>query len=228
MAKIGIEWVQKYHGKQTDLTNTKAQAEGFYNTLQGTRAFNWGDDLAWDRDFEKQGKGSPSAGTDTIWIDDVDFAFFSGHGGPAGFLFGKDMDDARAKPTEIEWGDQDLDWIAIDACKVLERDGVFDRWGWPVFDGLHMICGFHTNASDEANRGRVFAQYLNNGETIRRAWIKACQDTENSTTADPREWAYLRADAPGTDTYNDHWWGKGFVSADPDNPTVLYYARGTC
>ena len=98
---------------------------------------------------------------------------------------------------------------------------VFGRWGWPVFNGLHMILGFHTTCSDEPDRGRLLAQYLNAGWTVRQAWIRACQDTEDSDVT----WAYLRADGHGTDTYNDHWWGKGHVSEDPDHPTSLFYAR---
>lgn len=226
MASIGIEWVRKYHGKAGDLTNTKPQAEGFYNTLSGTKSFNWGDDLAWDQDFETQGRGSPITGTDTVWADDVDIVFFSGHGSSGSFLFGVDKDDHRARPTEIRWGDGDLEWIALDACNILERDGVFDRWGWPVFAGLHYILGFHTTTGDEPNRGRCFAEYLNAGWRVRDAWIRACQDTEGSDT----EWAYLRADqaSRSTDTYNDHWHGKGFVSGDPDSPSTLFYLRGAC
>jgi hypothetical protein len=224
MGTIGIEWVKQYNGLQGNLTNTKPQAEGFLNTLSGVKVFNWGDDLAWDRDFEEQGRGSPPQGTDTIWADDVDIVFFSGHGSADGFLFGRKIDDAVARPTEIRWGDRQLEWIVLDACNVLERDGVFDRWGWPVFAGLHYILGFHTTTGDEPDRGRVFAEYLNAGWTVRQAWIKAAQDTEDSTT----EWAYLRADAPGTDTYNDHWWGKGFTSPDPSNPNLLAYGRGSC
>jgi hypothetical protein len=224
MGTIGIEWVRKYHGLANDLTNTRAQAEGFYNTLSATRRFAWGDDLAWDQDFEQQNVGSPAAGADAMWVDNVDMVFFSGHGSPSGFLFGVKIDDATAKPSEINWGNGDLEWIALDACNVLEQDGVFDRWGWPVFKGLHYILGFHTTTSDEADRGRILAQYLNAGNTVRQAWIKACQDTEDAGT----QWAYLRADMAGTDTYNDHWWGQGFVSTDPDNPDVLYYARGAC
>ena len=147
-----------------------------------------------------------------------------GHGSPSGFLFGKKLDDAKAKPTEITWGDRQLEWIALDACDVLARDGVFDRWGWPVFNGLHMILGFDTTTGDEPDRGRLLAQYLNAGWTVREAWIRACQDTEDSDT----QWAYLRADAQGTDTYHDHWWGKGAVSSDPLNPTTLFYARAAC
>jgi hypothetical protein len=224
MGTIGIEWVRKYNGLASNLTNTKAQAEGFYNTLSATRQFAWGDDLAWDQDFEQKNVGAPSAGTDQFWADNVDMMFFSGHGCPTGFCFGVKTDDAIAKSTEIRWGNLDLDWIALDACQVLEQNGVFDRWGWPVFKGLHYILGFHTVTSDEPNRGRILAQYLNAGNTMRQAWIKACQETEGSGT----QWAYLRADAAGTDTYNDHWWGKGFTSSDPDNPNVLAYARGAC
>jgi len=60
MADIGIEWVKQYHGRANNLSNTQAQAEGLYNTLSGVRRFNWGDDLAWDQDFEETGVGSPA------------------------------------------------------------------------------------------------------------------------------------------------------------------------
>ncbi|WP_293676557.1 DUF6345 domain-containing protein [uncultured Phenylobacterium sp.] len=221
MATIGIEWVQRYNGLASDLSNTRPQAEGFYNTLSATRSFNAGHDLAWDQDFKTQGAGSPASGADPNLADNVDMVSFSGHGGAGGSLFGKSAD---AKPGEIRWGDRELEYIVLDACNVLEEKGVFGRWGWPVFKGLHYILGFHTTTSAEADRGRILAQYLNAGNTVRQAWIKACQDTESSGT----QWAYLRADAPGTNTYNDHWWGKGAVSADPTNPNVLYYARGAC
>ena len=207
MATIGIEWVQKYNGRAADVSNTRAAAEGFYNTLQGVRSFNWGDDLAWDRDFEEQGAGSPSSGTDTVWVDNVDIVFYAGHGSPSGPFFGTTLDSGEATPGEVRWGNGDLEWIAFHACQVLARDGVFDRWG-PVFVGLHYILGFHTNAHDESKRGRYFADKLNAGWRVRDAWIHACQETEGSD----REWAYLRADQAGTNTFEDHWHGKGFVS----------------
>jgi hypothetical protein len=224
MGTVGVEWVQQYRGLQGNLSNTRAQAEGFYNTLSATRRFDWGDDLAWDQDFEQQGRGSPVTGTDVSWADDVDFVFFSGHGSPDGFYFGRRLDDSVARHGDIRWGDRDLEWIALDACDVLARDGVFDRWGWPVFAGLHIILGFDTTTGDEPDRGRLLAQYLNAGWTVREAWIRCCQDTEGSDT----RWAYLRADAAGTDTYHDHWWGKGPVSLDPVQPSTLFYARGAC
>ena len=227
MADIGIEWVKQYHGRASNLTNTQAQAEGLYNNLSGVRRFNWGDDLAWDQDFEEQGVGSPATGTDNTWIDTVDIGFFSGHGSTAGPLFGiANRDDGRVAPGELRLGNNNLEWLALDACQVLDWDGgnVFSRWGWPVFRGLHYLLGFHTICQDESQRGRLLADNLDNGDRVRDAWRKACQETEGSD----REYAYLRADASGTDTFNDHWWGKGFVSSDPTSPSVLFYLRDTC
>ncbi len=136
------------------------------------------------------------------------------------------LDDGAAKNTEMTLGDFDLEWIVFDACQVLEFSGVFDRWGWPVFRGLHYILGFHTTCLDVGDRGEKFADRLNNGWSVRDAWIRACQETEGSST----ELAYLRADntSLGTDTFNDHWWGQGSVSADPVNPNILFHLRTTC
>lgn len=225
MATIGIEWVKKYNGRAANVSNTQAAAEGFYNTLAGIRMFNWGDDLAWDQDFEEQGTGNPTTGADTTWVDSVDIVFFAGHGSSQGPLFGvASHDSGEASPAEVRWGNSNLEWIVFHACEVLRRDGVFNRWGWPVFRGLHYILGFHNSCHDESKRGRYFAEDLNAGWRVRDAWIRACQETEGSDT----EWAYLRADAAGTDTFNDHWHGKGFVSSDPNNPATLFYLRGSC
>ena len=226
MGTIGIEWVNQYHGRADDLKNNDDNARGFYNTLAGVRRFDYGDDLAWDRDFEQSGVGSPSAGTDVLYADNVDIVFFSGHGSPSGILFGIDtFDDGRARPSELRLGNVECEWVVFDACEVLERDDlkVFDRLD-PAFAGLHFILGFDTTCHDSGDRGKKFAERLNDGWSIRDAWIRACTETEGSET----NYAYLRADASGTDTFNDHWHGKGFVSSDPTQPTAFFYLRGAC
>ena len=220
---MGIDWVMKYNGRAADVSNTKAAARGFYNTLQAVRQYEWGDDLAWDTDFEQQGAGTPLSGSDSAWADNVDIAFFAGHGNAQGPFFGTMRDSGQATPSEVRLGDIDLEWIAFHACQVLERADVFNRWG-PSFRGLHYILGFDTTCHDETHRGTYFADHLNNGWRVRDAWIAAAQETENSDTW----WAYLRADAAGTNTYQDHWHGKGFVSSDPDVPNIHFYLRGAC
>lgn len=227
MASIGIEWVNEYHGLLPDLSNNDDNARGFYNTLHGVREFEWGDDLAWDRDFEEEYIGSPAAGTDQIWADDVDICFFSGHGGTGGASFGvTGYDDGTARHTDMRLGNRNLEWIILDACSVLRYDSgqVFSRWGWPVFRGLHYILGFANTTFDSSTRGRKFAEKLNAGWTVRSAWIRACEETEGSGV----HWAYLRAGTSSANTYDDHWWGKGFVSSDPGTPTYLAWSSGSC
>lgn len=226
MATIGIEWVNKYHGRAHELNNNDENARGFCNTLQGVKAFEYGDDVAWDEDFEQPGAGAPPAGTDQTYADNVDICFFSGHGTRTGAMFGiASHDDGWARFSEMRLGDQQLEWLVLDACECLADDSgaVYNRVR-PIFTGVHMILGFHTTTNDSASRGMRFSQYLNSGERVRDAWIHACEDTAGSAV----QWAYVRADATGTNTYEDHWWGKGYVSPDPLPPVTLFYARGAC
>jgi hypothetical protein len=227
MAAAGIEWVNQYHGRASNLSNNDNNAQGFYNKLSAVRQFEYGDDMAWDSDFEASGAGIPPSGSDTIFADAVDIVFFSGHGSSSGMFFGNaSHDDGTAGSGEMRLGNSNLEWIAMDACEVLAWDSgkVWNRWGWPVFRGLHLMLGFHTTCTDVKDRGEKFADRLNNGWTVRDAWIRACIETEGSDVS----WAYLRADAAGTDTFNDHWWGKGTTSADPSTPTSLFYLNGQC
>lgn len=226
MASKGIEWVNKYHGYASTLFFNGFNARGFYNTLNGIKKFNWGNDLAWDQDFEQINVGSPSTGTDHIYIDTVDIAYFSGHGTASYLLFGvNNRDNRRARHTEMRLGDINLEWIVFDGCETLENInwGAFDRW-IQVFNGLHMILGFGTTCTDMPNRGQRFALWLNFGFRIKDAWIMACKETEFSST----KWAYMHADNNQSNTSEDHWWGKGFVSPDPVNPNSFGLASGPC
>jgi len=216
--KTGIEWVKEYHGTAANLSNTKAQAEGFYYLVGCSRSFNWGNDLAWDVDFEEPGD-------DTLWADKVDIVYFSGHGDQNGPVFGvKNHVDGQAKPSQVRLGNLNLEWLVLDACLVLQETGVFSRWRGS-FKGLHYILGFDTTTGDEKYRGTYFALYLRLGYRVRNAWIKACQLTEGSGT----HMAYLRADKSGTNTYDDHLWGYGYVSGDPvPSGITLYYFTTPC
>lgn len=225
MASKGIEWVNEYHGRAPDLSNNDKNARGFYDKLSGTKEFEYADDQAWDTDFEESGAGSPSAGSDATYVDDVDIVFFSGHGSSSGAFFGRDdHDDGEAKPGELRLGNKNLEWLAVDACEVLKESNVFSRLR-DAFRGLHYILGFHTTCRDVKDRGEKFAKYLNEEYRVRNAWIKACAETEDSDT----ECAYLRAEDSSSDTFRDHWHHKGFVSSDPNGGSLtLFYLRTTC
>ena len=109
--------------------------------------------------------------------------------------------DYKIEYTEANWGDKDLEWIILDACDILKDDDTkWDRWGWPVFKGLHYIFSYNTLTTDVDTRGKDFIKYaMYYGWTVRNAWIRATQLSESGTKA-----AYMRADETGiADTYDD-------------------------
>jgi len=236
-----IEWVNAYTW-QSVLYNNDTNARGFQNALTAagwSAHTEWGDWWAWEEDFKRRSSG----GTDFIFIDAVDFAFFSGHGSQTKIYFESSIDNRSFAFTNARWGgtqngnaseEGDLEWIVLDACLTLCHKGsgrwctgsgtsVFDRWD-QAFDGLHYVLGFRTICSDVSNRGAIFAKYLLKGWSVRNAWIRATQATQGS-----KYWgAYLRADARTAPTYYDHLPGRGYVSPDPYPVRYLYYCRWPC
>jgi len=113
--EVGVEWVEIYYSG-TNLTWQNEAAEGFYNRLGEigwTKRFDYGNDLAWESDFEKSAVG----GKDYLFIDTVDFAWFGGHGDSVEFAFSTNRDGDGVYPyvvyyPEACWGDLDLEWIA--------------------------------------------------------------------------------------------------------------------
>ncbi|HXJ64729.1 MAG TPA: DUF6345 domain-containing protein, partial [Actinomycetota bacterium] len=125
-----------------DLTGSAPNASGFRDRLNGsaTSEFFWSETNAWERDFKQPGIGS---GQDSSYADDVDVAFYTGHASETGFAFSNTThDDGTMSDTEAQWGDRDLEWLAIAACLILNRANVGGdwaaRWGGS-FQGLHFL-----------------------------------------------------------------------------------------
>jgi hypothetical protein len=220
MAKrVGIEWCEDYAGDNNDLKYQNEEAEGFYNTISGTKVFNWGNNLAWDQDFEESGVGSPSAGTDSVWADDVDIVYFCGHGSTWDLHFGNTShDDGYANANEMSLGDKRLKWLVASCCQVL-ADNAISRWS-RIFNGLRSMFGFRTNADDEGNKGRYFAEYLNDGYSLYSSWKWAAQESHDSDV----DWAFLHVSSP-TNSHWDEW--SDSVSAI-SSPTDFHHHTGTC
>ena len=242
--EVGVEWVNEYPDWiGDDLFASDDSAEWFYNILGEdlgwTRVFDWGDGQAWEGDFEKPSVG----GWDYGYVDNVDFAFFCGHGSSSAFWFGVDMDGDdsytyQVHYSEAEWGDKDLEWIVFDACKVLREDNVFTRWS-SAFKGLHGMFGFHTTAYQYKTPlqqwmdGQRFAEHLRDGKTIGDSWVNATHDIQPSEvwgaafcildpTWSPPRWEFYES-LPG----------HGWVGADVWPPLIqesnlLYYYRWQC
>ena len=219
--EVGIEWVGMSHGRP--LWNTETNIEGFYNYMGTTggysREFNWGEYSAWEEDF----KDSSFSGTDTTWVDAVDFVYYQDHGGSNGVSFTSNHDDHGLQYLHMRLGDGDLDSIVFDACSPLawenpDGDNVFERWG-PSLQGIHQVCSFATSSKNSATRGTKFATYMTtNGMTIVNAWFKACLETEPS---DHLAAVFYGSKSPNPynpqldDPINDHAYGFGYVCTDP-------------
>lgn len=220
-------------------------AVGFYNHLGSTgftRRFNFGDDLAWGSDFERTGVG----GHDDIYVDTLDFAYFSGHGSPDGFYFGTNYDGDGNFPFmvhsgpgspqtyEARWGDIDLEWIFVSACQVLYENGIWDRL-WYVFNGLHGITGFHTVEADTPDLGRFFAYYLTDtwgpyctGDAWRFATINDPAQASWMQAAVYRAVTYIFFPFWYVDRWSDYLPGYGSMSGDPSGTVYLWYTRWQC
>jgi hypothetical protein len=248
--EVGVEWVEIYYDSVLgNLTCPRVDAEGFYNALGNkgwTKRFNWGNGLAWESDFEDPSVG----GSDYVWIDSVDFAWFSGHGMPWGFYFSVDRDGDRflikhVHYTEVKWGDQDLEWIVIAACYVLQwkPEGLpdaIDRWA-PAFKGLHVMMGFDTFLYDAPppNRqcipaGEWMVRYMTRSwpgpVPIGYAWRLTTIDWQPSNV-----YAALLAVVDHYNGYfydNDYLPGYGYVGPDIDDPMQpgygFVYRRWQC
>jgi hypothetical protein len=233
--EVGVEWVNEYHGRMPNLNATDDSAEGFYNILGEdlgwTRVFDYGNDAAWEMDFEKSTVG----GWDFAYVDNVDFALFCGHGDSSGFYFGTNHDGNFIDPykldhTEAEWGDKDLEWIAIATCYTLAESGVYERWG-PAFKGLHAMFGYATLSDDVAD-GQRFAEYLRDRRetwSIGDCWMNATWDIQGSdvygaalTVFDP---VAFRLE------FWDRLPGYGWIGLDITSPLdqgLLYYEKWQC
>jgi hypothetical protein len=195
--KIGTEWIMNYGSDAPRLYNTRTQAESFTTTLRASMtsttvstAFNRGDGTAKDADFETSGEV----------VEQADMVYFSGHGSMDGPVFPKSTStggDAAALPIEIRWGDKSpgVRWIVLDCCWALQTlstatpPGIdtLGRWA-TAFAGVRHILGFGTASSDETLRGQKLAAYLAYGYSMRVAWRKACEETEEVT----RRYALIR------------------------------------
>ncbi len=181
--------------------------------------FNFSGSSAWDRDFLE-----PASGTDSTYIDNVDIAFYIGHGWGGGFTFENTThNDGNVTYAEnIKWGNGDLEWLALLSCQVLRdsQDGKnwAQRWG-PAFDGLHLLMGFETNAYDWANFGGRFADYTLGrnffGTTItlpvRAAWVQAAAEEQPDSVVTIVMGVYGNG---GLAAWNDFYHGKGAVGPD--------------
>ena len=192
---VGVEYVADYPGTDHDLPCASNNAYGVYNTLRsspwfwGSGSFIWGNANAWERDF----KSNRAGGNKDNWVDNVDLAFYEGHGNPTLFTFetatgGGTHDDSYLTYEDVNtrgwglhgggWGSKNLKWLGLLSCSVL-ADSHQNDWSYTM-DGLHLLMGFATTAYDVCGFGQTFAQRVVAGNSIRDAWFIACDQKQPS------------------------------------------------
>jgi hypothetical protein len=181
MASVGIEWINNFPGpcRQNTLSYCDETSVGFLNGMKSrghTERFNWGNGNAFERDF----RDAASGGDDRDWIDAVDFAHFSSHGGTDAnnvFTgnFGGQVDSCTWRSDQARYGnDFNLEYLIIDACNSLELSGdVIATWH-NTFRGLRMIFAFTDLVSDSwwtGGRGYRFGRRAGNNDRLTNAWL---------------------------------------------------------
>lgn len=207
-------------------------AQSFANRMSAdgvVKRFFWTGNSAWEDDFH-----SPS---DSNWIDNTDITLYTGHGNSNAFTFSDtshsdgsiDTNDAEVSSSG-DWGDGDLEWLALYSCQVLRLTPDTQsliRWT-QEFDGLHILLGFHTNAGANMNFTGEFADNMlrspflwwNDPMKVRVAWFDAV-DSHQSSGRRAVAMGPIRND--GVSNVNDYFWGKGSVGPDiRDNITGFW------
>jgi len=180
---LGVEWINNFPDPcdQNELSYCDETSVGFYNGMISRGhlgRFNWGNSNAWEHDF----RDTVNGGDDHNWIDNVDFAHFSSHGSCSttnifqGYFGGK-VDNCTWRSDRARFGNQNLEWLAIDTCNSLEltRD-IIAVWH-NAFYRLHMIFGFTDLVSDSwwtGSRGYNFGRRAGNNDRLTNSWLDEC------------------------------------------------------
>ncbi|HIC89768.1 MAG TPA: hypothetical protein EYP04_10265, partial [Anaerolineae bacterium] len=189
LLEIGVEYINDYPGWWNDLSKRDDDALGLYNSLGSAgwvKRFAYGNYWAWEEDFKRWSRG----GTEWRYVDTVDLAYFSGHGGRAwdwafwrtlnALVFGvggRNHDDPYLVPGDAyhAWGDDDMEWMGFSACELLS-DRSRSYWA-SAMNRLHLILGYETKTYDVVF-GPRFARYVRWGWTLPQAWFRASDDLQ--------------------------------------------------
>ncbi|MCD6326156.1 hypothetical protein J7M28_01175 [bacterium] len=221
---VGVEWINNFAGTVNDRSHWDESAKGLYNEMTAdgwSGKFCWGNADAWMSDFTT---GNSS------WIDSVDLALIGTHGAynwddfwgdnHSSVMFSTGSSDSFMHPGQVYnlWGNNNLEWIALDCCSVL-RDHSVGHWSHAM-NGLHLLMGFkNTMYVSLPGDGQKWGEYMSGNwfwlwdipYNVTQSWFLAVDYVQ------PHGWTTVTARvlAEVSDNYNDYAWGEGYVSTDP-------------
>ena len=165
----------------------------FFPTPRWSSVYTYGSGSAWESDW---------TANEEYYIDNVDLAYFSGHGSSTGFLFGvggntHNDSTATAEDVQYRWGTRDNDWIGISACNVLDDPYEnLQRWA-RTMNGTRLLMGMKTVMSD-VDFGAALGWHMRWNNTMTQAWFKSVNEKLPS-------WQIARVLGEETYNYYDRW-----------------------
>jgi len=219
--EIFIDSVEDYGGKGdlsrcidgTDKYRDHMKRAGYTNTTYFT------DGEAWASDFDKDQE-------DDRYSDASDFSYFSGHGINGHFLLHPRAGVSFKSPEwaswwEFDWGNNDAEVVALDACNVLgDNNGRKNMGKANLGEGVHMVMGFVTTALDVTTTADKYGYYLSRGYHVTSAWILATREGHGPN----RTARYIRYEDESCDTSRDTAF---LTSCDPTAATTYWYGTWT-
>ena len=160
---------------------------------------------------------------DNHYVDNMDTAFFSGHGGIFGITTLRNCcDPVNFAGGSVSLGDVDLEFLTIDACSVvpspIERPDWASGW-WGVFHKLHQLLSFRTTGWYDGRVEDQYAKNLKSGQKYIDAWFNAANSVRDGVYPGYGAviWAYPQSGHPGT--ANDTYYSQ--VSDPPYNLGII-------
>jgi hypothetical protein len=179
---VGVEWINTFHAgacNQNNLDYRDDHAEGFYDHMGSHghfKIFHWGNDNAWETDIRHNDFG----GDAIHWSEDVDFFYYSDHGGNWSnvmhIAFSVAHTNCLGSSDTWKLGSRMMKWLVLDCCQAVLNTSVSHIcavW-FPPMRGLHMVFGFIMDGHDSwwnAGLGRDFGDDAGTGHALSNAWL---------------------------------------------------------
>lgn len=226
VCQVGIFSVYDYKGTGAPITSNLSSpvdiATDLYNAFkvgsakEWSVAYNWKNSTVWETDFTR-----PHVGSSYPYVDNVDLAFYIGHGVKPNnygskdysFVLNTNKNSYFVEQANLNLGVRDLEWFITLTCNFLS--GTNDDIG-RLMRGLHTVCGFQSQIYLTQDAGKILAQKLKSGVSVKEAYFAYGKETQ------PGRYKHTAAVFTTTNLTNDRIWGYGSVGSDP---TVYYLAK---
>lgn len=164
-----------------------------FPTPRWSASYAFGNTSAWESDWTTN---------EEAYIDNVDLAYFAGHGSATGIIFGvggntRNDGTAAAEDVQGRWGTKDNDWIALAACNVLDDPYAnLQRWAGAM-NGTRLLMGMKTVMAD-VDFGASLGWHMRWGNSMAQAWFKTANEKLPT-------WQVARILGEETYNYSDQW-----------------------